>query len=156
MEVQRGFIIIVLGETGAGTEEWRNCNIIVLGETGAGTEGWRNCNIIVLGETGAGMEGWKSCNIIFILGETGAGMEGWRSCNICLEDMADSDLITHIQCNCIICRDCLERSIKHQAHSHSEILKQKELLNVEFSRRSPFNQSHRIVTASHFTTLNSI
>ena len=136
-------------------EVQRGCNIIVLGETGAGTEGWGNCNIIVLGETGAGTEGWRNCNII-ILGETGAGMEGWRSCNICLEDMADSDLITHIQCNCIICRDCLERSIKHQAHSHSEILKQKELLNVEFSRRSPFNQSHRIVTASHFTTLNSI
>ena len=81
-------------------------------------EGWRSCYIIVLGETGAGMEVKRGCNII-VLGETVTGMEGWRSCNICLEDMADSDLITHIQCSCIICRDCLERSIKHQAHSHS-------------------------------------
>merc|ERR1719300_963259 len=34
----------------------------------------------------------------------------WRTCNICLEDLPDSDLITHINCTAQLCRDCLERS----------------------------------------------
>ena len=49
----------------------------------------------------------------------------WRTCNICLEDLPDSDLITHINCTAQVltshtnltltslsqlCRDCLERS----------------------------------------------
>ena len=38
----------------------------------------------------------------------GAG-EGWRSCNICLEDMADSDLVSHIHCTAVLCRECRER-----------------------------------------------
>merc|ERR1719450_1726274 len=35
----------------------------------------------------------------------------WKSCNICLEDMVDSDLVSHIHCTAQLCRDCLERSM---------------------------------------------
>ena len=34
----------------------------------------------------------------------------WKSCNICLDEMPDSDLITHIECSAVLCRDCLERA----------------------------------------------
>jgi len=36
----------------------------------------------------------------------------WRSCNICLEDMVDSDLLSHIHCTAVLCRDCLDRSLR--------------------------------------------
>jgi len=35
----------------------------------------------------------------------------WNSCNVCLEDMVDSDLVSHIHCTAELCRDCLERSM---------------------------------------------
>ena len=41
-------------------------------------------------------------------------------CNICLEDLADTDLVTHLLCSGIICRDCLDRSIKHSSESRQK------------------------------------
>ena len=35
---------------------------------------------------------------------------GWKSCNICLDEMPDSDLIAHIECTALLCRECLERA----------------------------------------------
>jgi len=35
----------------------------------------------------------------------------WKSCNICLEDMVDSDLVSHIHCTAQLCRECLDRSM---------------------------------------------
>jgi len=43
--------------------------------------------------------------------------QGWKSCAICLEDMMDSDLLTHIHCSCVICKGCLISAQKHQADS---------------------------------------
>ena len=34
----------------------------------------------------------------------------WKSCNICLDEMPDSDLICHIECTAVLCRDCKERA----------------------------------------------
>ena len=42
--------------------------------------------------------------------DSGAGQGAWRSCNICLDEMADSDLVTHLECTAVLCRDCLERA----------------------------------------------
>jgi len=46
------------------------------------------------------------------VGNAGDNTAGWKSCNICLEDMADSDLISHIHCTAQLCRECLDRSMK--------------------------------------------
>lgn len=43
----------------------------------------------------------------------------WRSCCICLEEMLDSDLLTHPACGAVLCSSCLESSVQHssqQAH----------------------------------------
>ena len=39
-----------------------------------------------------------------------AEAQPWKACNICLEDMADSELISHIHCTAVLCRECLERA----------------------------------------------
>merc|ERR1712032_1782541 len=36
----------------------------------------------------------------------------WRACAICLEDMVDSDLVSHIHCTAVLCRECLDRSAR--------------------------------------------
>eukprot|EP00090_Calanus_glacialis_P016194 TRINITY_DN25418_c0_g1_i1.p1 TRINITY_DN25418_c0_g1~~TRINITY_DN25418_c0_g1_i1.p1 ORF type:complete len:1021 (+),score=440.40 TRINITY_DN25418_c0_g1_i1:398-3064(+) len=45
------------------------------------------------------------------VGGGGDASSSWKSCNICLEDMVDSDLVSHIHCTAQLCRDCLERSM---------------------------------------------
>lgn len=37
----------------------------------------------------------------------------WHSCGICLEEMIDSDLLTHLSCGAILCDDCLQASKQH-------------------------------------------
>lgn len=39
----------------------------------------------------------------------------WRSCAICLEDLLDTELLTHIMCDGVFCQNCLEMSVKHTA-----------------------------------------
>ena len=43
-------------------------------------------------------------------GVMGAAAMEWKSCNICLDEMPDSDLISHIECTAVLCRECLERA----------------------------------------------
>ena len=46
--------------------------------------------------------------------ETAVVMMEWHSCNICLEEMVDSDLLTHAQCGGTLCSNCLKASKAHQ------------------------------------------
>ncbi len=46
--------------------------------------------------------------------ETAVVMMEWHSCNICLEEMVDSDLLTHAQCGGTLCSNCLQASKAHQ------------------------------------------
>ncbi|KAI8770642.1 CAunnamed protein product [Biomphalaria glabrata] len=39
----------------------------------------------------------------------------WRPCAICLEDLLDTDLLTHVSCDGVFCQPCLEMSVKHAA-----------------------------------------
>ncbi|KAH9493068.1 hypothetical protein Btru_022698 [Bulinus truncatus] len=39
----------------------------------------------------------------------------WRSCAICLEDLLDTELLTHVSCDGVFCQPCLEMSVKHSA-----------------------------------------
>ncbi|XP_005090139.1 uncharacterized protein LOC101853362 [Aplysia californica] len=39
----------------------------------------------------------------------------WRSCAICLEDLLDTELLTHIACSGVFCHNCLQMSVKHTA-----------------------------------------
>ena len=34
--------------------------------------------------------------------------DSWKSCAICLEEMADSDLMVHTACGGTLCQSCLE------------------------------------------------
>lgn len=54
--------------------------------------------------------------------ETAVVMMEWHSCNICLEEMVDSELLTHAQCGGTLCSSCLEASKAHQ-----EFIEQKKL-----------------------------
>ena len=39
----------------------------------------------------------------------GSGIaDSWKSCAICLEEMADSDLMVHTACGGTLCQSCLE------------------------------------------------
>ncbi len=40
--------------------------------------------------------------------DDGPVTDTWRSCAICLEEMADSDLMTHTSCGGTLCQSCLE------------------------------------------------
>ena len=46
--------------------------------------------------------------------EASVVMMEWHSCNICLEEMIDSDLLTHAQCGGTVCSTCLQASKAHQ------------------------------------------
>ena len=37
----------------------------------------------------------------------------WHSCGICLEEMVDSELLTHGECGAIVCPTCLRSSVEH-------------------------------------------
>jgi ubiquitin C-terminal hydrolase len=37
----------------------------------------------------------------------------WHSCAICLEEMIDSDLVTHATCGAVLCPSCLQSSVDH-------------------------------------------
>lgn len=37
----------------------------------------------------------------------------WHTCGICLEEMVDSDLLTHLSCGVLLCSECLESSKQH-------------------------------------------
>ena len=39
----------------------------------------------------------------------------WHSCAICLEEMVDSELLTHTPCGALLCATCLESSQQHIA-----------------------------------------
>jgi len=65
-------------------------------------------------DLGATVSSSTSTGTLTDTGTLTEGMEAWKSCSICLEEMADSDLITHLTCSAILCRDCLTRSFKHQ------------------------------------------
>ena len=41
----------------------------------------------------------------------------WHSCSICLEEMLDSDLLTHAECGGKVCGECLTSSKAHQESS---------------------------------------
>ncbi|GFR71589.1 ubiquitin carboxyl-terminal hydrolase 4 [Elysia marginata] len=46
---------------------------------------------------------------------TAYGSDQWKSCAICLEDLLDSELLTHVMCDGVFCQNCLEMSVKHTA-----------------------------------------
>ena len=37
----------------------------------------------------------------------------WHSCAICLEEMVDTELVTHSSCGAILCPSCLQSSVDH-------------------------------------------
>lgn len=37
----------------------------------------------------------------------------WHSCAICLEEMVDTELVTHGSCGAILCSSCLQSSVDH-------------------------------------------
>ena len=37
----------------------------------------------------------------------------WHSCAICLEEMIDSDMVTHATCGAVLCPSCLQSSVDH-------------------------------------------
>ena len=37
----------------------------------------------------------------------------WHSCAICLEEMVDSELVTHATCGAVLCSPCLQSSVDH-------------------------------------------
>ena len=37
----------------------------------------------------------------------------WHSCAICLEEMVDSELVTHASCGAVLCPSCLQSSVDH-------------------------------------------
>lgn len=41
----------------------------------------------------------------------------WHSCAICLEEMMDTELLTHLKCGTLICHSCLEASRQHCSSS---------------------------------------
>ena len=43
----------------------------------------------------------------------------WHSCSICLEEMVDSDLLTHKECGAIVCPSCLQASAEHYNQGQS-------------------------------------
>ena len=43
----------------------------------------------------------------------------WHSCSICLEEMVDSDLLTHRECGAIVCPSCLQASAEHYNQGQS-------------------------------------
>ena len=43
----------------------------------------------------------------------------WHSCSICLEEMVDSDLLTHKECGAIVCPSCLQASSEHYNQAQS-------------------------------------
>lgn len=40
----------------------------------------------------------------------------WHSCVICLEEMVDSELLTHTSCAAMMCSTCLQASQTHSAN----------------------------------------
>ena len=46
-------------------------------------------------------------------GGEGAVTDQWQSCAICLEEMADNDLLAHGACGGTLCQSCLDMSFKH-------------------------------------------
>ena len=45
----------------------------------------------------------------------------WYSCGICLEEMVDSDLLTHVSCGALLCADCLESSKQHSMKDNGQM-----------------------------------
>lgn len=43
----------------------------------------------------------------------------WHMCVICLEEMVDSDLLTHTTCGATICAVCLEASRRHSGNEET-------------------------------------
>ena len=37
----------------------------------------------------------------------------WHSCSICLEEMVDTELLTHVDCGAVLCSGCLQSSVQH-------------------------------------------
>ena len=42
----------------------------------------------------------------------GGVTDSWKSCAICLEEMADSDLMVHTACGGTLCQSCLEVGLR--------------------------------------------
>ena len=49
------------------------------------------------------------------VGGVSAVVMEWRSCCICLEEMLDSDLLTHPACGAVLCSSCLQSSMQHSS-----------------------------------------
>ncbi len=45
----------------------------------------------------------------------------WRSCCICLEEMLDSDLLTHPSCGAVVCSSCLQSSMQHSSQQANKM-----------------------------------
>ena len=63
------------------------------------------------------METNASVEVAMETDTTAVVMMEWHSCNICLEEMVDSDLLSHAQCGGTLCSNCLQSSKSHQESS---------------------------------------
>lgn len=55
------------------------------------------------------------------MGGASAVVMEWRSCCICLEEMLDSDLLTHRSCGAVVCPSCLQSSVQHSSRRDQKI-----------------------------------
>ena len=54
------------------------------------------------------------------VGGASAVVMEWRSCCICLEEMLDSDLLTHPACGAVLCSSCLQ-SMQHSSQQNHKM-----------------------------------
>ena len=45
----------------------------------------------------------------------------WHTCVICLEEMIDSELMTHESCGATLCSNCIEASVRHSSSESGHI-----------------------------------
>ena len=46
----------------------------------------------------------------------------WHSCAICLEEMVDSELVTHAACGAVLCPSCLQASVEHYSKEEKDLV----------------------------------
>ena len=46
----------------------------------------------------------------------------WHSCSICLEEMVDSELVSHGECGGVVCPGCLQSSVEHYCSKETGLM----------------------------------
>ena len=71
------------------------------------------CKIITISSGSSPLEVGGANPVGVPVGGANAVVMEWRSCCICLEEMLDSDLLTHPACGAVVCSSCLQSSMQH-------------------------------------------